>query len=169
VYSTDALSQNIRSVDIKPWSRFKKKSVKQLLRNLSRRFAYRVKSRVDCATKMVWMKNDNARYREPEHNRRKRKIGDEQSNKRKKRNEIVRRDSDIDRSRQDSCEVTESKWFGVIDDLLLCGLFGGGSTWGQKMPMEQQVVVRVEVSTQYKWMKGLGKKSGIYSFIIYTI
>jgi hypothetical protein len=96
---------------------------------------------------MVWAKKDNARYREPEQKRRKHVTFDKQSKKRKKRNEIVRRDSAIDRPRQDSCEVTESSWFGAIDDLLLCGLFGGSSTWGQEMPKEQQVVVRVEVST----------------------
>jgi hypothetical protein len=97
---------------------------------------------------MVWVKQDNARYREPEQKRRKHKTRDKLSKKRKKRNEILRRDSAIDRSRQDSYEVIESSWFGVIDDLLLCGLFGGSSTWGQEMPKEQQVVVRVEVSPQ---------------------
>lgn len=97
---------------------------------------------------MVWVKKDNARYRDPEQKWRKHKTSDKQGKKRKKRNEIVRQESAIDRSRQDSCEVTESSWFGAIDDLLLCGLFGGSPTWGQEMPKEKQVVVRVEVSTQ---------------------
>jgi hypothetical protein len=97
---------------------------------------------------MVWVKKDSNRYREPEQKRIKHKTHDKQSKKRKKKNGIVRRDSAIDRSRQDSCEAIENSWFGVIDDLLLCGLFGGSSAWGQEMPKEQQVVVRVEVSTQ---------------------